>query len=165
MGCLTSRLALINLLSIVSGLTTEAVQQIEAVYARLPQIACRGLCHGSCGPIVMQKLEMERMIQSVGFVPAQKSVHCPMLTPAGRCMAYQERPMICRLWGLTKKMRCPFGCQPTRWLTDIESGAFLREIERVAGAVTGFDGALDVFNEVRDAIEKSRNGQAVYGKK
>lgn len=30
-----------------------------------------------------------------------------------RCTVYAVRPMICRLWGVTTDMACPWGCQPT----------------------------------------------------
>jgi len=37
--------------------------------------------------------------------------------------------MICRLWGLTKSMACPFGCVPERWLTEDEAHALLAKAE------------------------------------
>ena len=35
------------------------------------------------------------------------------------------KPMICRLWGLTRMMACPHGCVPSRWLTEEEARGFL----------------------------------------
>lgn len=46
---------------------------------------------------------------------------CPLLDRIShRCNGYQVRPMICRLWGLTERMKCPHGCQPSRVLDDRE---------------------------------------------
>lgn len=54
---------------------------------------------------------------------------CPMLVN-GLCSVYESRPALCRLWGLTKSMRCPH-CDPERFLTDIEAYAFLDEVRRI----------------------------------
>lgn len=56
----------------------------------------------------------------------RETLTCPLLTPQRRCAAYESRPMICRLWGMVKKMRCPFGCRPSRWLSDCEADELLK---------------------------------------
>lgn len=43
---------------------------------------------------------------------------CPLLDKNKSCTIYEIRPLICRLFGLTKILRCPFGCKPTKWLKD-----------------------------------------------
>lgn len=50
----------------------------------------------------------------------------------GLCSVYEDRPMLCRLWGLVEGMKCQWGCVPERYLTDREGREFLRA---VAGAV------------------------------
>jgi hypothetical protein len=42
----------------------------------------------------------------------------------GRCAIYDDRPLVCRLWGAIPTMRCPFGCEPP--LTDEEGRALMR---------------------------------------
>lgn len=112
---------------------TAKLAALEVLYAQLPKIECQRKCHESCGPIVMTRLEARRLpelsfekmmmkhksgppLQGIGFlsiVPA--SLTCPLLKN-GACAAYDRRPAICRLWGLTEKLRCPFGCEPSvRW--------------------------------------------------
>lgn len=54
---------------------------------------------------------------------------CPHLGPDGRCTAYEVRPMICRLWGVTRSMACPWGCIPDRWLSDGEAMELLKLTE------------------------------------
>jgi hypothetical protein len=31
----------------------------------------------------------------------------------GRCSIYEDRPLICRLYGSVDKFACPHGCKPT----------------------------------------------------
>lgn len=58
---------------------------------------------------------------------------CPNLNPHnGECMAYAVRPLICRMWGLTKRMKCPYGCVPERWVDDAEFAHILIEVLTVA---------------------------------
>ena len=40
----------------------------------------------------------------------------------------EVRPLICRLYGLVKRMACPWGCQPDRWMTDVEAYELLRKV-------------------------------------
>ncbi|HEV2379781.1 MAG TPA: hypothetical protein VG206_08280 [Terriglobia bacterium] len=52
---------------------------------------------------------------------------CPYLV-AGQFFIYGVRPLICRLWGLVKAMRCPHGCEPEQWLSDEEARAMLARV-------------------------------------
>lgn len=112
--------------------------ELDAIYRRLPRINCKGKCAGSCGPIMMERVEADNIRRTVGdklaVTPAPttgetvvivtnydpKCGNCPMLQNK-RCSVYDQRPLICRLWGMVKKMRCPFGCRPTRWVSDAEA--------------------------------------------
>lgn len=51
----------------------------------------------------------------------------------GKCSAYEQRPVLCRLFGLVKKMKCPFGCVPLRWVSDAEAGEIMRAVLEVSG--------------------------------
>ena len=38
---------------------------------------------------------------------------CPALDQKKlRCRVYEDRPTLCRLWGLLKSLECPWGCVP-----------------------------------------------------
>jgi Fe-S-cluster containining protein len=42
---------------------------------------------------------------------------CDKLTLTKRCSIYEDRPAICRVYGLLRKvMRCPHGCVPSEWM-------------------------------------------------
>lgn len=113
-----------------------ALREIEAVYATIPSIDCKGLCHESCGPILMSKLEQDRITARVGREvlpnnPFQEVKTCPLLKD-GKCSVYDIRPTICRMWGVAEGMRCPFGCEVKRVLDRYEGGAILAEAHRVS---------------------------------
>jgi Fe-S-cluster containining protein len=96
---------------------------------------------------------------------------CPALTEENRCAVYDIRPMICRLWGAMKSLRCGFGCQPaTGWLTDIQAQELLGKAMRAGGSPTE-GAAREAFAEhlrrnprtaqtVREFIRKAANNAA-----
>jgi Fe-S-cluster containining protein len=114
--------------------------QLDALYARLPVIDCAGLCAESCGPIDMTFRERARIrehgqrITEPEKALARPGFRCDALTAAGRCGVYDVRPLICRLWGVTENMRCPWGCQPhPRHLTAVEANQLMTEAMLIGG--------------------------------
>lgn len=109
------------------------IDQLEEIYASLPEIDCKGDCWNSCGAIDMSTAERQRIVQLGVLIPVfteewarrwqnDEPVHCPALNKQTlRCDVYEARPLICRLWGLGEGlMACPNGCKPTRVLDDVE---------------------------------------------
>lgn|SRR5678815_1011915 len=121
----------------------KAIAKLEAIYARLPRVACRGLCSIACGPLPMSELEAERMRRAdpgrrLPMVVARdgngfSEMSCVYLTRANRCGVYDVRPLICRVWGTVKRLSCMHGCIPDRWLSDHEFVAIAQAVERVGG--------------------------------
>lgn len=107
----------------------KSVKTLLEIYANLPRLECKGLCSRSCGPInfsLKERAAMEANLgHSIGVV--SEDFTCPALI-YGQCSVYENRPLICRLWGAVEEMRCPFGCVPERWLTKEEQGALLEQI-------------------------------------
>jgi Fe-S-cluster containining protein len=110
--------------------------QLQALYSRLPSIDCKRLCQESCGPIPLFNAEARVLLP---ITPAASVIRgefpilidsvtesCPHLSSAGDCRVREMRPMICRLWGLVKAMRCPFGCEPEQWVTPEEAQELMR---------------------------------------
>jgi Fe-S-cluster containining protein len=105
--------------------------KLDKIYRQLPTINCKGECAASCGIIPVGELEIKRISEWLGFNPfptPEKMLEditsnnldnckCSLLKE-GKCTIYRLRPLICRLFGLTKKMKCPFGCVPSKWLDD-----------------------------------------------
>lgn len=117
---------------------------LQDVYARIPPVACRGLCVDSCGPISMSVEEASRlhsrgvtippMAEAIAALERGEDYYCPALKD-GRCGVYDDRPTICRLWGATESMRCPHGCTPAAALTQTESHRLLRLAADVGGGM------------------------------
>jgi hypothetical protein len=94
------------------------VAELEQLYARLPLLACRGLCGHSCAQHVdAGPLERRRIAErGVDLDAPTVDGACPALSRAlgagGLCSVYEVRPMVCRLWGVAASMPCPHNCIP-----------------------------------------------------
>jgi hypothetical protein len=161
----------------------KAIAELDAIYAQLPAIECRGRCFDSCCNIDMTRLERRRIATTTGVDIPRRTIHdpvrpCPALTILNRCAVYEVRPLICRLWGLTRAMRCSYGCVPEGgYLPESQALALIARVHEVAGETvraaairTGLaDGTLAVweahqreaanwreFNEIRASREGRR---------
>lgn len=114
---------------------TEACQMLDKLYEEVPQVACQGLCTDSCGPLALSVLERKRIARSTSLRTVNATgPACPMLRQ-GRCTVYKLRPLVCRLFGVTRNMVCPWGCVPDRWLEVSEWDALLRMAEEISQAL------------------------------
>ncbi len=120
----------------------DGFAKLDALYAQLPTIACRGQCQIACSAIVLSDLEARRLhvtthvkprtVPGTG-APETPRERCVYLTDRGRCGAYAVRPLICRTWGLVRMLSCHHGCVPDRWLNDLEFVRLAQAIERIGG--------------------------------
>jgi Fe-S-cluster containining protein len=125
---------------------SAVLAELDALYAELPSLECRGLCWHSCGPIDMSIAERERIAERgvviEGYTREAAEQYratgtvapCPALGPFRTCGVHDIRPMICRLWGSTETMRCPHGCRPSRELSEAEQLAFLERSRAIGGS-------------------------------
>lgn len=112
----------------------EATRALEELYASLPRLACRQLCGDTCGPITMSALEWTRLTAAHGERACGDDLVCPYLErESGRCGAYEVRPLACRLGGATATLRCAFGCEPDRLLTEAEFEDLVARVEAISG--------------------------------
>lgn len=112
----------------------KSEQRLDALYETLPTIECKGLCQESCGPIGMTTVEFRRILESTEIVPSIDGQGTCLLLVDGKCSVYEVRPTICRLWGITRGMECPFGCIPTpRYLTREEGFKILGKVDKATG--------------------------------
>lgn len=126
---------------------------IAEVYAQVPDVACKGLCADYCGPIGCSAAEADAMredgvlLPSIRLHPVQGVYTCSHLTDAGRCAIYAHRPLICRLFGAVRRMRCPHGCKPT--------GGYLGD-DHVAGLMDALDDGRPDYHAAPEVIQKAR---------
>lgn len=111
---------------------------LDALYARLPALECRGKCQHSCAASVdMSDVERARILAEASLrMPSRDEAPgaCIALTMLGACVVYPVRPMICRLWGVTDAMRCPHGCRPAGgYLADRDALNLLLDAFEVGG--------------------------------
>lgn len=88
-------------------------EKIRIFRKGIPEFSCIPGCHDCCGPILASTEEVSRLppISEVDHVAALAKWNCPHLGPTG-CQVYEERPLICRLFGSTPRLRCPHGRRP-----------------------------------------------------
>lgn len=136
-----------GLWSLFVGRAEETDAELEALYAQVPEIGCKGLCTDACGPIEGGHRETVRMRRAgVRLPPRQRAIRlmvetdgnyeCPALKN-GRCSVYAVRPMVCRTWGASEDMICPYGCEPAdgrRRLTSPQTLALIEAARTVGTA-------------------------------
>jgi hypothetical protein len=112
----------------------EVDAELEALYAQVPEVGCKGLCTDACGPIDGGPRELVRMARAGVKLPPREvairkmastpdNYECPSLVD-GRCSTYAARPMVCHVWGASEDLPCPYGCRPAageRLLTSAET--------------------------------------------
>lgn len=151
----------------VPGFITRAVglELLRALYAELPGVACKGLCHDACTIVAASQLERDVLAEHnitlsnkpAGLVLAQAAANpdgkigekCPALTMFGKCSVYGDRPFICRAFGIVshpavtgpdrfeQAMMCDHGCEPEATMSVEEFMDVLCRIEALSRTVTG----------------------------
>lgn len=148
-------------------------ERLRELYDLVPVVQCKGLCHGACCFIDASVRERERMEHAGGrrltTIDARVEggtrrdargnllarYRCSMLTTDGRCSVYEDRPMVCRLYGAAEGLECKFGCQPQRLLLTVpEAVELLVESMHVGGFVKGM---LDASVAMRKQAEAHRD--------
>lgn len=126
--------------AVAGGLAREPdPEALDALYRSLPQMNCKGKCASSCGPAPASPLEMDRIRRrGVAWVDwtsvrlplgQEMAMACSALdTKSGRCRAYEDRPMVCRIWGLVEELACPWGCVPEGGFLDSVHGLRLMNL-------------------------------------
>jgi hypothetical protein len=106
--------------------------EVRHLWNQVPSVGCKGLCVESCGPILETDAEAAihaRKGIEIGF--DRETLTCDQLR-FGRCGIYDERPLVCRLWGAIPDMPCPFGCEPS--LSSEQGQALMQAMFAVPGA-------------------------------
>lgn len=137
-------------------------ERLDALYAELPHLECKGLCAVSCGAISMGLHEARRLEQLSGEplrLMATLDQNCPYLEGA-RCSVYDVRPLVCRLWGMVDApdLRCEHDCAPDRWLTHAEALRLVRRSLAISGGkeVTTVRGGLAEADRQFQAGQRAR---------
>lgn len=117
------------------------VETLEALYASLPEMRCRQQCWDSCTTFPTNALEHRHIKEKTGISLLGQSARkhkslprCPALSEDNRCMIYAVRPMICRIFGMTKLLSCGHGCVPEGgYLPTEEAFVLINRVLRLSG--------------------------------
>lgn len=94
---------------------TNSIETLQDIFDEIPGVDCKGKCSESCGPIAYSNAEARR-IKEAGETPPEprsETLECDKLIPLiKKCSIYEDRPIICRLFGVVEGMKCPHGCEP-----------------------------------------------------
>ena len=88
-------------------------RKIDQLRLQIPSFTCVPGCHDCCGPVTASSEEMARLpVKSdAEHDAALAEYNCVHLSPQG-CTVYDQRPLICRLFGTTSSLPCPRGQGP-----------------------------------------------------
>lgn len=90
---------------------------LQDLYDQVPDSNCQGLCVNICSRIDLSVVERQLIERRYGVrIPHGAEQHygpCPALDQqSGRCLVYEDRPMVCRLYGSVEDFLCEHGCRP-----------------------------------------------------
>lgn len=128
-----------------------ALAKLAQLYAQIPAIGCKGLCHDTCvEQIDMSDTERGQLARKGVTIPPVPpgALHglagptgCPALTADHRCSVYEDRPLICRIWGVAESLPCPHGCHAERIMPDDEAFTLIRRSVQAGGGTQVYRGA------------------------
>jgi len=97
---------------------TKNNRKIRIFREQIPAFACKEGCHDCCGPVTASSEEVARLPEKSEqeHDEALAEFNCPYLGEQG-CEVYEERPLICRLFGTTPKLACPNDCAPVEMIS------------------------------------------------
>lgn len=95
----------------------EKQQLIRFFRRRMPEFTCAPGCHDCCGPVMVSTVEIAElpMVPQADRDAALARWDCIYLGADG-CSVYEDRPLICRMFGNTERLACPKGRRPERML-------------------------------------------------
>lgn len=132
----------------------EREDALRELYVQVPaMLDCRGRCHDSCRSpldVSFHEAARARRVSGIRLVPGDGCRGCSLLTDENRCAVYDDRPMMCRLFGTARGLECAHGCRPVRWLSESQATwLFLRAME-----IGGATAAVPDPDEMRDLVAR-----------
>lgn len=113
-------------------------RKLHEIYATVPAIECQGKCTTYCGAIGMEKGELEEIKKASGKEPqVDRHLTCNYLVH-GKCSVYDNRPLICRIWGVVDGLPCSHGCRIERKLAPHEIMNLFKKVKQIAGDGTTY---------------------------
>lgn len=99
---------------------------IKYLRKQIPSFRCKEGCFDCCGPVPFAKWEWEKVKDK----REATSLTCPYASEIG-CEIYEQRPIVCRIYGTVNKLRCPYGCGPDKLLSEKKENEIMNKYHRV----------------------------------
>lgn len=103
--------------------------RLDDLYNQIPKFKCIEGCTDCCGPVPFNKEEIKRIGQKPGFDPSD--LKCKF-SHNGGCDIYENRPMVCRIFGTVPSeplLTCPHACQPLLPLNSVQEHEIMNEYQ------------------------------------
>ncbi len=122
-------------------------KKLKKIYSKIPKINCHH-CHFCCGPIVwfepekiviedyMRKNKIKKVVWTLDEFK-KNDMKCPYLFN-DRCVIYDVRPIICRLFGVIQELKCEL-CDDVKLLTNNELDSIKKEFLDLIKETNGLD--------------------------
>lgn len=117
-------------------MNAKRLRKLKNLYDLIPKIKCRGKCQHSCTEVALSIGEVKHLYKITRKPIKQEKGFCTYLE-GGNCSVYDDRPAVCRMWGVVESLRCPHGCEAERVMTDAEARNLFRQITVCLGDVPG----------------------------
>ncbi|MFN2592452.1 MAG: YkgJ family cysteine cluster protein [Candidatus Dormibacteria bacterium] len=116
---------------------------LDELYDLIPDpLGCSGACEVSCGAIGFSVEEGRRLEAAGAHIPNVNDLRAAQTGPSqwcsalveGRCGVYEVRPSVCRIWGVSEPLPCPFvGCHTLYPLSTEETEAVSKRALEIGG--------------------------------
>jgi Fe-S-cluster containining protein len=130
------------------------LKKLREIYAKIPEINCKGLCSDYCGAIGMQRGEFQEIERIAGRAPGLNplTLTCTFLDENNQCSVYEIRPLVCRTWGTVENVLCRHGCAPSdgRFLTAAALLELFAEVRAVAGEEVKYNCSDELFEREKE---------------
>lgn len=88
------------------------MKTLDELYALIPRASCKSGCTRCCGPVPFSPEEKERVnmpwrFEGIFAKHNPLSLTCTFAVPGTGCEIYENRPLICRIFGATPCFYCP----------------------------------------------------------
>jgi len=90
----------------------KAMRILKVLRRKIPSFKCLPGCTECCGSTVFSGQEWARVRDK----RRATTLTCPYICEKG-CAIYEDRPILCRLFGTVENMKCPFRYGPKKLLT------------------------------------------------
>ena len=114
--------------------TRQEGKAIRRLQLLVPKFECIPGCTDCCGPVPFSTWEASQVADK----KQTAGLSCPYASAKG-CEIYDQRPMICRVFGATEdeRLMCPHGKMPESPLTVKETDRIMKEyLSWMPGATT-----------------------------